>query len=1016
MRRWRSLLVLAPLVLATLVLYSPAGVRGEENWWEIGPEPPLRYQMRIVGACYPWLVGEYHLVNLATGEVRVGTGGDSAVSLAYCGDRYFIVEGRYGVYAFSRSTGFIVDAVHYNGATSWFVGATAETIGVYAVLRLYDQPKSALVVKYIGGSSVIVELSRTPMVLTYTVIEGVPVAVYSAVENDSVLYFLEAPGAALVIPRTGSGAVLASGPRIYLETGGGVLAVSVQLVTTSLGHLALEYREEFFISLGFTVKRMHRLLSDYLLVEADTVLGSFLFLVNVDESSPRFGEIVVIGRAVPTPVGYYVPEADTTYVVAGGAVHPVPGFAVAVLGDLVFTNVLAGGTGEGEAALSFAWPVTPSVLVANEAITGVLHASGYTFRLVLPPGRYRMPRGSVVVSGNVAVVLSGPEAVYPPLKQVEEPPVLSAPSVSYVVLPFPEHYVPISVFTGVVHVASGGGRLLIVQRDRAVVYSHYGASAVIPGAWLHGGVGDCAVLYDGASFRLYDFSGAPLASYSYYLVRSPDLVTCRALSPGEYAVVVYADGYSTRITVTRTRAIVESNPGRAVEDPRGATVYHDPVARRVEYSGFLHPVPADAAELRVSGLTASWRTPAGIHVLSISDASVYVLLDPPPDVSVHPVNEELIALHYVADGRVEVVPFRAWLLENCYVDVDTDPDAEVLVDGRAVGRGPTRLYAPCFARLTVEARKPYHRPATATVNVVGPVSVKLRPEPLVARVVLRVLAPEGIAVTSVLVRVDGEVVDWRIGEVREMIARPTVFEPIGFSPDVCSGEPVEVSLTEGVNEVFLVCRLTTPVLVLTTSVPVIVMASRPGEPPFYVVRVPVDERVYLPVPIGEVELISEPDAEGYTARTIALFVAEVRAYLVDVTPYPLSRLTVRSNVPEAQIVVYDEEGNTVATGTGELSISLLPGVYTVQAMAPGYAPFATPVEVPPGEEVVVTAELRPLVITPVEPEEPQPAVRPELFLLVPAVVAAAAAGVILWRRRRAERVKVEEVSVGGEAA
>jgi len=135
---------------------------------------------------------------------------------------------------------------------------------------------------------------------------------------------------------------------------------------------------------------------------------------------------------------------------------------------------------------------------------------------------------------------------------------------------------------------------------------------------------------------------------------------------------------------------------------------------------------------------------------------------------------------------------------------------------------------------------------------------------------------------------------------------------------------------------------------------------------------------------------------------------------LDVSPYPLSRLIVNTNVPTANITVLLLNGTVVATGQGRVTVFLLPGNYTVRALAPGYQANVTSVTLEPGQEVKINLTLRP--IPPPAPPRPVPFYETTQFKIAILVGAIGAIGIGLWLRRRRVRVVEAEVeeSGGGE--
>lgn len=946
-----------------------------KEWWQIGPEF-ITFSEPAVGLCYPWLVLEHFIVNLPTGEVYPGTGGDSAVKV-FCDKNYFVVKGLAGIYAFRRDTGNIYKTVATEGLV--FVGAKKETIA------LYDPTNNVVYVKTIAGKSdVAVPLSNQPSVIDYDIYQGVPIVAYSVIANGTARYYIASPGKEVALQYTGTGALLLNDDTLYIESDG--------LKVLKILDVVLTIDESDYIPFPFKLTALHEYIEPYL------IASSYGIIVSINTQERTFE---VVGRAVPTPVGYFVPSANTTYVITSKGIYPVPGIAVALLSDVAaITNV-------GSAIL---WPLRTTVFIAKERFDGVLYAGDYAVKISLPPGTYRLPMGAVLKYNGNTILLDRDEVEFP--KGVATPAIaVETPVVKYVVSDFPTKYIPVDTFQDINWVSTGGGRAVLLQPDKAIVYSSYGVSAVIPGTWLFGGVGSCVVLYDGASFRLYDFAGNPITSYQYYFVGTPDYATCEQ-SDGKYVVVLY---HGTTVYRVKPGGVEVSNSDvRMYADPTtGLTVrYTTPV--EVVLSGFRYSVPPEVLDIKINRYTASWLLRGNLYILSISDATVYTLMHAPENKTFYPL-EDYIAMYDQNEKKVEVVSYKSWLVSNCYVNVVTDSDADVYVNNKYVGTGNVTIYTDCRRLLTIEAKKQYFKPVSKTVFVVMPTTVELHPEPIYADVVLNVLAPKNLNITSVSIRLDKTIIEWRIGETKRLIAKPYEVETIMFAPiDVCEHRIFNVTFTEGPNTLTITCELTTSVLALYSAVPTAAKIYRGGvdiekTPPIGMVTLEANKTTYFPIPADTYVVVSEPRVEKYARKVINATVPDKAVVFLDVTPQPLSVLVVKSTVPSASISVSDTAGNEVASAVGQLEKELLPGTYTVRVMAPGYSPYIEVVELPPGESVVVTATLVPLP-SPPPPPSPPPWQRIEFQIAVVVAVAATAAFVLWWRRRRARKVVEEEVS------
>jgi len=974
-KRALSIAVVA-VVLAGSMGYLAVSQEDRVEWWQLGPSL-VRFDRVAVGVCYPWLVFDHFLFNLPAGRMFPGVGGDLAMEV-FCGGEFFVVRGARGVYVFSLSTGVMREAF-YLSPEHVFVGAKRDTVAVY------DKESGVVFVKVIkGDSDVAVPLSASPRFIDYDVVQGIPLVAYSVESEEGSSYRLANPAFEVELPLRGSGALLLSGETLYVEHEG---VVTVKVLDARRLHVSVASSASF----PFRITEMVKLFGDLILARSH---GTLLL---VDAARKTFE---VVGSAVPTPVGYYVPDADTTYVVTRSGIRPAPGYAVGMFSDdAVFTNVAS-----EEGFTAALWPLRTSILVAFTDIDGVMYAGRHAMKLTLPAGAYRLPMGAVIWSGQHVILLDRDEVYYPEASEEDKP--VSVPTVKYSVASFPEKYVPLETFSGVESVVVGGNRALLIQSVRAVVYSEYGVSASIPGVWVFGGVGRCVVLYDGASFRLYDFAGNPIASYQYLVLSPPKHVTCDS-ERGKYYAVLYYDTEVVRVGEDGARS--ERSDVLRVRDPVSGLTASFGVPVEVSLGEFRYALPPNATNLQVNGYLASWSRAGGLYVLSVKDSAVYVLAGAPDGALFYPLGDYVLAHR---EGTVEVLPYKSWVVRQCYVDVETDPDATVYVNGKLAGTGSLRVYTECVRQLTIRAEKPHHKPAVEEVLVVRPVTVTLKPVPMTSRVKLEVVAPAGLNITGATVSLDDRAVEWSVGEEKELLAKTYKVVVFDFKPvDVCASLAANITFREGADTLRVPCELTSSVLVLRSRTHTAVEVVRmPEEAVVASVVVLAGETKHVLVQPGVYEVLSKPMEPGYSAKNLTARVGERAVVVLDVTPLPTGRIEVRSNVEYASITVARLDGTVVATGDGTLVVDVEPGEYTVQVSAPGYTAHYEIVEVQAGEIITVEAVLSPLATEVAPPPPPQPLwQRREIQLASILALIVAAALVLLWRRRR--RVTVAEAEV-----
>lgn len=967
------------------------------DWWRISGDL-VRYPEAFAGVCYPWLVTEHFLYHLPTGMRYDGVGGDTAVSV-YCGDKYFVALGLGGVYAFRMDTGSMFKVVHLDRFRS-FIGAYRDTVAVLDIVSSVVFVKNLMT-----QSDVAIKISAQPLLISYTVVGSIPIIAYSATPGElakEFAYYLASPGLENPIKGySGSGALIMYNDTLVIESRG----IRILKITDPI---TLSVKEVDYIPLPFTITSIHRVVDSYLLAESFGVLVR----INIDPNSRLYKTWEVLGAAVPTPVGYFVPSTNTSYVIVGDSVYPAPGYAVAMLSNLVFSNIKGNETG-----FFVLYPVArKSILILTTRLSGVLYVGGYAIAVDLMPGRYQMPMGAVIRVGADTVLLDSPEVVYPKPPEPQREVVIGSQPLTRSVILFPTIYIPTDVFSDVRYVATGGKRAVIIQGDRALIYTTYGVSAAIPGRWAWGGSGECVVLYDGASFSLYDSAGNPIASYGYFLATQPIYTTCK-YEKGEYVVLLFYGDSTLKIGSKGVERIFTESP--MIYDPTGLILMLT-VTPHLTYSGITVPIqPSSLSSTnsypRISSLWATWIVPElnALQILSIPDKAIFSLVfasSSQAESIYYPLDQNYI-LRYNGSA-VEVIPYRSFVVFNCYIDVNTHPNATVYLNNVAVGTGSLRIYSECFKDVVLRAELKYHRPAQIVIPAAPQTKVNLFPQMIIASVQLNVRAPEGLSITSVVFSLQTEdtkeTLEWRVGEVRQIQARIYNITTIEFKPvNACQQVNItNLNITENTRSIDIDCQLVKPVLAAFSGVATNLEVYTSEGRGFAAAPVPPRGTVYILMDFGNFTLVSRPLVPGFAAKVINVSIEFTRVYQVDVTPAQLGKIEVMATVPTAYIEVFDSKGNVVANGTGSLEASVLPGNYTVRASAPGYIQFIQEVTVTPGETTRVTASLIPLPPPP-PPPRPPPWAAPEFQIL--SIVAAAAVAVLafLLRRRRARKAAGE---------
>ena len=926
----------------------------------------ITLQGRGLAYCRGWLVTSDSIIYLPSGERHALY---APAGSALCSHGFIIAVGD-GVVMVYRPPRLV--AVYRTNAT--LVGAAG------AALLFHNGSAFTLATP---GGSLSIPAPYGVLTASFAIVGSVPVVVYDALlPNGSTEYIAANPFGWRGLGATGPGGV-------YLgEDGTVILAVSDGLAVGRLDPVRLTLRINYTVYVPVPVARIARV--EWPKVYGYTPTGD-LVTVDLERRTWR-----ILGAFRSAPAGLYDPAVGATLVPAGEGLRRVPGYAFARLGDVVLTAVNDS---------TIVYPLVPSILHMREDATVTIIHGGLALRVRLHPGDYIVPRGSVVLVDGAAVPVAGPEAWIPARRAVR--PTQPPASLSYtpVALEWPQAPIPIDNITGVSRVYAGSGRLIIIRGSDAIVYTEYGAALRIPGVWEWGVPGAaCLALYDGESIHVYDYGGARLAVYGPYELPAPLAGSCRPGPNGPVVTLVYSN-----YTIVVGPRGAERLPNAAYTDPASGITY-DYRAGVLRYASSVLRAPPGTI---VNGYQAAWYENGALHILDLRDGRLYIVLGA-PRARYYPVGGRLAVY---ANGTLLVYPFKSWL-SACYVRVDTEPYARVYVGSRLVSIGPVTVYAPCGSTLTITARAPWMRPATATVVVVpGGRLVSLHPRPVYTNVTVDVRAPEGLRVERLELQIDNRTVAARPGSVLRIWVKPHDVTVTSVTPRVCQPEPRVLHgwVPRPPRDTLVInCVLATPVLALRSNVTVNVFVySGRGRVPVAIREVAPNETVYVALPAGVYRLVSRPVASGYAPRVLNVTLPEGRVVIVDVTPVPLPRLIVRASPPTAVITVAAANGTVVARARGRLVATLEPGSYTVRVAAPGYNPATLPVKLEPGQVAELNVTLVP---APVHKPRPRPWwENPALQAAAAAGVAASAAAALIWRRRRRAAPEVEEGGAQAEA-
>ena len=951
---------------------------------------------RFIGVCYPWVVFTHNFLDLSSWTFTPGIGGDTAISVS-CGDDYFIVEGISGVYVVSRSTGRIVEGIPLQNME--YIGYAK---GLLAFKTITD---NVIVHTPFQGDMYIplqVGVNQTIVNIKFGVVSGVPFVAYIIASNNTVTlkYSTQTKTVNITtLPPTSTGLYVYD--KYIIVENDGIEVYRVDEPSTPI----ITKLSQYTIYLPLDIEDFVRgNLNELYLYTVD---GSIIKVDIIDRSWD------FLGQGVITKVGIFVyndvdPQLSTTYVPIQGTIYPIPGEAIARIGNLVFTNIIVGAGENGTiTTVPVLWSAVKSVVISKEEINGILQVTDdngevKTIRLSLPPGIYMLPRDSTIVTDLGAIKIDKPEVYYPPVMQ--NAPIISTSLVKYSVTDFPSSYQSMDTFENVKYVASGGNKLLIILPDRAVVYAPYGVVTVIPGVWEWGGISNYIVLYDGASFRVFDLAGNPLASYSAFIVNQPIYVSVVKTTRG-FDVHLYLD--RQHIVVNETGVYnIPDYPAPRMEDMVSGlrvTLYAHP---EVKYGEFVYHIPyADNVEINM--YTASWTYEDKWYILDIPNGTVYVFMNAPTGV-IYPLDNYL---GFLENNTLMILPYKAWIVSGCYVDINAPSFADIYINNKYIGQGSMRYYTSCGKLLNITATAEYHKPDSKMVVVnPGGVNVTLSPEPRISFVTLQVISPENLPVNAIVAEVDNKTIVWYNNDVHQFIAgKPYNIRIVSFQPyDVCEHPSFANVIFQEGNDTFTVhCQITGSVLGVKSDVPTLVSISTETGEPVTTIQLQPGSPAFIQIDPGTYIIKSKPIVEGYVERELNVTVPEKEIVVVDVTPYPYSKIII-SAIPEiADIQVMDMNGTVIGEGTGNLTVEVLPGQYQIIATAPGYQQYFEVVNVTAGESKIVNITMIP------QPTQTQPPPKP-FWQKTPfqlATIGAVVAAVIfaLWWRKRREASEVGEV-------
>ncbi|ADL19160.1 hypothetical protein ASAC_0754 [Acidilobus saccharovorans 345-15] len=890
---------------------------------------PVLLNGSSVGLCYPYLIAQGGVLDLATGSFTDPWPGDVALG-ASCGDGFIAVLGYQGTYFLYSS----------NASLAWVVREPySDIIGVYSGMVVYNLSNEAYV-EGPRGTAAVIPLPQGSRVLSFSYANG-PLLL----EDVNGTLELQSPQGALPLNVSGSGGQptgILNGTRAYVfgyVDGQGPMLLIFDVSASPLRAVPVG---EFVAS--FVPLAVYRAQGDELVVQGPPGLE----LVTACCGRTR---AQVIGDALPVPDGYYVPSSGYSYVMSGGSWIPVPGLEVASLGGVAFITDYNGVT--------LLAPAVPTTLVAEAPVYGTLNISGLLVQLNLTPGAYELPTPSLLLVGNRLLDLLGGTLAYPakvggPVRAVY---VVRPPAVS-----------PLEVFRQVTYMASGGGSLLLVVPSKAIVLSP-GVNVtvsprplVIPGEWLYGGLGPGGIALYSANGTVYVFSysGSPVAAYRANITFVPTYMGVYRAYGGYYVMVESSGPFGAYMYVY--------GPGGASEYRLQSPVVEDPSSgvavtpAGVQAPGLNISLPAVVSTASVNGASAAFQGADGnLYIVNLSSMTEYVVMPAWGGyLRYAPMPGGLLAIYNKSSFTVEIVSYEGLVQGAWQVNISASPPSAVIyINGTRVGVGSATVY-DIATPINVTVSAAGYAAYSSTVLPLTSEDIKVSLRPVTVYATLSVVSP--IPVSYVEGYINGSSFRLPVNSSLQLLSGiPYEVEVNYFYPlNVCA--PVsETVIMKSNGTIEVSCSLTTPVLKLVSSLPASVKVSKSGVTVFSGQLEP-EAPLYLPVAPGSYDVLST--ANGLSA-SIKVNATLPQLYSYNVTPTappapPRGTIEAVSNVSSASVYVRFPNGTLVAVGVGRVEVSVSPGQYVVSAEGTGYVGVNRTVTVSPGSTVNVTLGLVPV--------------------------------------------------------
>ena len=959
---------------------------------------PITYPEVGVALCYPYLVTQHGVIDIANGYSATLWPDDTALR-AVCNGTDIAVVGARGVY-FVRGgqlRGFVL--LNYSD----LVGATP----TYAAFLL---PNWTMAFVSASGAAEVVRVPVGSVPLSFSTVDGVPEALVYLPNGTALLYVSTAR---VAVNLTGvEPAALLNGSAAYVEVESGGRWYLWELSTNATPPYYRLVRDWL---LPVPANRLYEAVGPYVLASYANI--TIMYYLS---QSPEAG-LLVVGQAEPTPVGYY--RDGVTYVLSPFGWVPVPGYAFAKLGDAAaLTDV--GGVTE-------VYPFRATILVLSAPLTGYLVVGTEYVLVVLSPGAYELPSGaSILAPGGYTVQLSGGVVYYP---QADLRP---SPSGSAFVLDYRAPYV--AEFEGVYYVASGLGYLLMLTHSGAVVYSPLYGEVVIPGEWTAGGFGPYFVaLYSSSqplgNLSFFALDGTLLSSYhvslpprvymmyglaqqgAYYalVVPSPPGVASSVVTYEEYGPSGLVGNFSSSLV------LVDQSTGLRV-------LFVRPYEAEISLGNATANVSVQGYEAEVNGLYVTYMVSENSFYLLDAASGREVLLLVPNFSLAYPLPGGYVAVFYQRDELVRVFDLAQLAELEPRVEAVAGYDASILVNGTLAGYGNATVYLPYLDAVNVTGAREYFVPRSAIVKALGPATlVNVTPGPLPAYVRLELVAP--VPVGYLNVSVNGSAASVRNGGALELVAGlPYVVTVYGEEPlNVCRPVSVVVApLAPGASaNASVSCALSVPVAELFSAVPAnVTVVNASGAVVFAASLLP-GQRAYVPLKYGRYTVEVYPEVAGYAAEVFELSATRAEVVVLNVTPPPTVTTTTTAHVTtttvatttttttavpprpaylsvsvtpsSAKVVVQAANGTVVAEGVGGVFARLPPGTYTVTASAPGYRTVVEQVSLEPNTLKTLQITLQRAAVA-----LPSPS-RYTVVYVAAGLTAAAVAAYVIYRRASA---------------